>query len=476
MKRRSFIFLPSRRTAASLAAITLLAGCASFSKDGGFDAVGEAVKARTGETPTWVRSDAQAQTVAAEVNKRLAEPLGPEDAVRIALLNNRGLQAAYASLGIAESELVQAGRWTNPVFSLGRLTRGDELEIERAFIFNLMSLFTMPRRVEIAEGRFEQAKLAAAGEALSVAHDARRAWFEAVAAREAAGYFEQVMSAAEAGAELARRMAAVGNFSKLQRMREQAFYADAVAQLARARQAALATREKLARVLGVLEGESMLKLPARLPQLPAAPRETTPLEAAALRERLDVQSAKREAEALAAMLGLTGATRFVNVLELKTVYNTESPKPPQKGLEVELSLPIFDTGDARLTGAQHRYMQAVHRTAQLAVNARSEVREAYGAYRTAWDLARHYRDEIVPLRKRISEENLLRYNGMLIGVFELLADARQTVGSVATAINAQRDFWIAEGALQLAVTGRSPGAMAMGPAEAAPAGGAGAGH
>ena len=60
----------------------------------------------------------------------------------------------------------------------------------------------------------------------------------------------------------------------------------------------------------------------------------------------------------------------------------------------------------------------------MPVRARSEVREAYGAYRTAFDLARHYRDEIVPLRKRISDENVLRYNGMLISVFELLADAR----------------------------------------------------
>lgn len=477
MKPAKIATLPSRRTVAALAVISLLAGCASFSKDGGFDAVGAAVKARTGETPTWVRNTSEAESVAAEVKKRLDAPLGPDDAVRVALLNNRGLQAAYSSLGIAESELVQAGRWVNPGFSIGRLTRGDELEIERAFIFNLMSLFTMPRRVEIAEGRFEQAKLAAASEALNVAHEARRAWFEAVAARESLTYFEQVMTAAEAGAELARRMAGVGNFSKLQRMREQAFYADAAAQLARARQVTLASREKLARVLGVLEGADSLKLPERLPDLPQAPREATPLEAAALRDRLDVQSAKREAEALAASLGLTEATRFVNVLELKTIYNTESPRPPQKGFEVELRLPIFDRGDARLAGAQHRYMQAVHRTAQLAVNARSEVREAYGAYRTAFDLARHYREEIVPLRKRISEQNALRYGGMLIGVFELLADARQTSASVTAAIDAQRDFWLAEGALQLALTGRSPGSMAMGPSAAAsPAGGAGAGH
>ena len=103
-------------------------------------------------------------------------------------------------------------------------------------------------------------------------------------------------------------------------------------------------------------------------------------------------------------------------------------------------------------------MQAVHRTAQVAVDARSQVRESYSAYRTSYDLAKHYRDEVVPLRKRISEENLLRYNGMLIGVFELLADSRDQVTSVTAYVEALRDYWIAETNLQTALTGRSPGA------------------
>ena len=99
--------------------------------------------------------------------------------------------------------------------------------------------------------------------------------------------------------------------------------------------------------------------------------------------------------------------------------------------------------------------------AEVAVNARSEVREAYSAYRTSYDLAKHYRDEVVPLRKRISEENLLRYNGMLISVFELLTDAREQVAGVTGYIQALRDFWVADTNLQTALTGRSPGASSI---------------
>ncbi len=90
----------------------------------------------------------------------------------------------------------------------------------------------------------------------------------------------------------------------------------------------------------------------------------------------------------------------------------------------------------------------MHRVAELAVNAESEVRDAYAGYRIAHELAASYRDEIVPLRKQLSEETLLRYNGMLIGVWDLLADTRGQVAAVNAAIQAQRDFWVAESTLQ----------------------------
>ena len=460
-----------------LATALVLGGCASFSEDGGFAAVERDVKARTGQEARWIRNERDAGEAAARVKKLLAAPLGPEQAVQIALLNNSGLQAAYAELGIAESALVQAGRLVNPLFGFARLERGDSLEIERSLLFDVLSLITMPKRVHIANQRFDEVRLRASGEALQVAAEARRAWFAAVAADQRASYFERVKETAEAGAELARRMAAAGNFTKLQYLREQAFHAESVTQLAAARQQALAARERLTRVLGLDAPRTAFVLPGRLPDLPQAPRELADVESAAIRERLDVQAAKRGAEALARSLGLTRATRFVNLLEFGVTRTSESGEPPQKGWEVELQLPIFDSGDARLARAQHLYMQAVRRAAQFAVDARSQAREAYASYRTTYDTARQYRDEIVPLRRQISEENALRFGAMQIGAFELLADARVEVEAETAALEAQRDFWLAEANLQMALTGGSPGVMpASAGAAAMPVGEAGGGH
>jgi outer membrane protein TolC len=446
---------PWRLTGVALATL-VLAGCASFSPDGGMDAVSGLTKERTGQAVAAQRSAQEADTARARVGEILKQPLTPDTAVELALLNNRGLQASFSQLGIAEADLVQAGRLRNPLLSFGRLAGGGVVEIERAIMFDVLGLLTMPAASEVQGRRFEQAQLQAADEAVRIASQTRRAWFNAVAAQELVSYFQQVKDAADASSELARRMLDAGNFSKLARMREQAFQADATADLARARQQAVAERERLARLLG-LSGEQVgFKLPERLPDLPAQPVQPQAAEQTALDKRLDVLMAKRAAEATAKSLGLTQATRFVNALEIGYQNKSETDSPTARGYEVELELPLFDFGSVKTRRAEATYMQAVHRAAEVAVNAQSEVRESYSAYRTAHELARHYREEVVPLRKSISEENLLRYNGMLISVFELLADAREQVRAVASSVQATRDFWIAETQLQTALTGRSP--------------------
>jgi outer membrane protein TolC len=456
-------------------AFLALAGCASLSQDAGFSKVEQAVKERAGAETKWSRSEKDAITIRGRVKELLAKPLGPTEAVQIALLNNPGLQASHAEVGIAEADLVQASRWRGPTFSFARLRRGDETETERGVFFDVLGLLTIPLSTRASASRLEATQSRAAAEALRIALDTRKAWFQAVAAQETANYMAQVKESAETSAELARRMAAIGNFPKLTQAREQAFYAEATAQLARARHNAVAARERLARLMGLWGEDLAYQLPDRLPELPKEARDSGDLETQAIAQRLDVQGARREAESVARSMGLTNATRFINLLEIGVLSKSETGQPRQRGWEVELGIPIFDFGGARTAKAERLYMQAVNRTTEAAIQARSEVREAYSSYRTAFDIARHYRDEIVPLRKRISEEVLLRYNGMLMSVFELLADSREQVAAVNGYIEAAREFWLAESDLQMALTGRSPGAMQLtttvAPAAAASSGG-----
>jgi outer membrane protein TolC len=462
-----------KTTLSALLSVTLLGGCASFSQDGGFAPVESDTRAQIRKDVIWARDETTRKSVQNRVDALLAKPLSADDAVQIALLNNPGLQAAFNALGIAESDWVAAQRLPNPVLSIGRFTRGSEEEWERSLHVNLARLLTLPMRADIEQRMFEQTRRSLTLEVLRLAADTRKAWFSAVAASESAQAQRQAMEAAEAGAELARRMAAVGNWSKLKQAREQSFYADTALAVARAEQAKTQTRERLVRLLGVAD-PARVKLPVRLPDLPASVPPLPEVEQQAMGSRLDLQMVKLESEALAKNLDLTRRTRFINVLEFGIANNISNEEQMQHGYEISFELPLFDWGQSRVVAAESRYRQMLERARETAINARSEVREAHAMLQSQYAVARHVRNEVLPLKQRISEENVLRYNGMLIGVFELLADARAQLAAVNSAIESSRDFWLAEADLQMALVG-TPGKTLVSNTTAAPAD-AGGGH
>ncbi|MFG6963311.1 TolC family protein [Burkholderia pseudomallei] len=467
----------SLRIGAAAAVLAFAAGCTTFSRDGGFGAVSSAAAERLGQDAVLVKTDADRDAVARRTQALLSKPLGIDDAVQIALLNNRGLQASYAELGLSEADLVQAGRLPNPGFTFSRTHSSNDLSIGRTFSMSVLSMLTLPLATKIEGRRFEQTKLETADAMLKVAADTRRAYVEAVAAAQAATYAEQVKDSADAGAELALRMRRAGNFSRLDYAREQAFYADAVAQLANARLRAVAAREKLTRAMGLWGASAGYELPERLPELPAERPRLEDVERFAMDHRLDIRAAKLRTQGVASSLGLTQATRFVNALELGYLDNYETDKGHEHGYEISVEIPLFDWGGAKVARAKAAYLQSANRLAQTAIDARSEVRESYAAYVTRYDIAKHYRDEVVPLRKTISDEMLLRYNGMLVSVFELLADARDQIGAVNAYIDALKDYWLPRADLQEALGARlPPGAQGAGdPPAATPASAAAAG-
>ncbi len=467
--------LPRKRVLVVVLSAFALAGCATFSEDGGFGTVERTAQERIGKAVKWGRTNTDRDAIDKRVAELLAQPLSVDDAVQIALLNNKGLQAGFYDLGISEADLVQAGRLRNPHFSMLRAYHGDDYKIEQALTFNIFSLATIPLAREMEQRRFAQVQQQVAMDVLRLAAETRKAYFTAVAAGETVRYMRQVQAAADAGAELARRMVQAGNWSKLNQAREQGFYADAALNVARAAQAQTVAREQFTRLLGLWGAQIQFKLPERLPDLPQTADDLPNVEQLAMEQRLDLQAVRLETEALAKHLGLTKTTRFINALELgpARVLEGQRSDPFKTGYELSFELPLFDWGGAKVAKAEAIYMQAVNRAAAAAINARSEVRDSYQGYRTSYDIVRHYRDEIVPIRKRIAEENQLRYNGMLIGVFDLLADARAQIASVNAYIEALRDFWLAQSDLQMALIGKPAMSAAPKADMAVPTGGAG---
>ena len=452
---RSLSFL--HRLAALTCAVTL-AACQTFSPDGGMSLPAGIAGMHLNKEVTAIRTEEDAAAARAKVEYMLKRPLTADTAVQIALLNNRRLQAAYSELGIAEAVRVRQSLPPNPEISITRISGSIETEIERHIVASILAMATLPARSEIAADRFHQAQLIAALETLRVAAETRRAFYRAVAAQELVGLLTQTNSAAATMAQLGKRLGETGAMNKLDQAREQVFYSDVTTRLARARELASRERERLIRTLSLWGNDLDFALPKALPVLPKRALALPAVEQEAVRRRVDLQIVRIELDTLSKAYGLTNATRFINVLEAGyadkiTKDNETGNHIHDRGFTISFEVPIFDFGEARVREAEQTYMQAVNRLAQKAVNVRSEARDAYRNYRTCYDIASHYQRDVLPLRKIISDEMMLRYGAMQVDVFTLLLEAQQKLTANAAAIDALRDFWLASTDLSAVTVG-----------------------
>jgi outer membrane protein TolC len=435
-------------------------GCAGFTPDGGFNSVADAARLHLGQEVEWPRDAREQAKVDARMAEILKRPLSAEDAVQIALLNNRMLQSVFEELGISEADLVQAGRLQNPRFDLRHASAAGQYDIEETLSFNVLSLLTMPYSRAIEKQRFAQAQSAAVLQVAQLAKDTREAFYAAVAASASGSYLQRIRSAAETSATLAQRMAASGSWNRLDQAREQNFYTDAVASSVRARLAEEAARERLLSLMGLPkpeDGQPALQLAQALPELPDSVQRLPDVERVVLQNRLDLQIMRQQLDELRQRLKLTRGTRFVNVLDAGATRVQQGPRdaPFERGYIVTLEIPLFDSGDARVKKAEAIYARAADRFTQAAIDARSQIRLAYAGYRATFELARQQRDEVLPLRKTLAQENLLRYNASQISIFELLSDVREQGVGTQRYVESLRDFWIAKSRLDAALLGSS---------------------
>ncbi len=329
----------------------------------------------------------------------LAEPLTAESAAEIALLHNPAVERALETLGMAGFDRLQLAHIVNPAFNQGRPPSTMETRIERPISVNTMTWVIIPALT--ASGTVEEraARVQAADEVVALLFRARRAWIGAVAARQSERYYGDVATALEVSREIMESMREVGNSSELETLRAQTLYADAIAHLTTLQVAAALERERLVQTLGLWGADA---------------------DAVQLPERLP-----------------------------------DLPRAPigPGGLEARAVAQRFDVHAGRLEGL----------SGEAGVNARSDVRTAWLAYRGAYDLAHHTHSALVPLATRRSEEQLKLYNGMLVGVLDLVTDATERINAVNAALFADRDFWLAEVELQRAMSGVGISAVGIQP-------------
>jgi len=451
----------------------------------GFAYVSAETSAAIGKRTVFAQTQAENAALGREVNALVyRKTISAETAVQVALLNNKGLQASYANVGLSAAEAWQQATPENPIVSIGLLGIGaPELGVYRAIEglvrANILDATTRKQRMALADTGFRQAQLAAVNDTLALANQTRAAWINAVSAFETVGYLSRAKQTSDAGSELALRLGETGALNKAGQAREQAFNAELAGQLAQARLNAVRAKEDLTRLMGLWGTEVDYFVPDALPTLPRSVGRITNIEAKALASRVDLRIAKLGLEAQARAFELTDQTRIVSDLEIVAGAELEREvgedgdieKSVSPQAELEFAIPIFDSGKARMRKAELSYLQAANVLAEKAVNVRSEARGAETTYHSAYKIARHYRDVLVPLRTTVEEEGLLSYNGMITNTFELLQDVREKLSAGLEAANAKREFYLAQADLTAAIYGGDAGGGGGGEAASLAAGG-----
>ena len=433
------------RALAFAGGVLALAGCANSSLDQSFDGVARTVADRTARQVIWNHGSIADGQAAGRVRAMLSRPLGPEDAVQVALFRNRGLQAGYAELGLAQADLVQAGLLRNPALGVSvrfpdRLYSVTDVGLD--LTQNLLDLILLPAKRNVAEAQLAAAQTSVAASVLDLVADVKKAYFRLSADQAIAAVLHERVAASDASASLARRLHDAGNISDLDLSRQQADaeltrteYADALA-------AGVADREELDRLMGLFGPDTAWTVPDTLPALPPDTLPYDRLEAMAVTGNLRIAALRRQAEASARALGIARDYGWLTDLQLgvSTEKNPEGYRVT--GPTFQLPLPLFDRGQASRLRAATALQQDEDQMAQLAIDTRAQVRAVRDRLLRLRDLADRYRTVVVPLQRRVLALGVQQYNFMLLGPFDLLRAKQDEIAASRRLIEATRDYWI----------------------------------
>ena len=471
--------------ALSAAAVLLAAGCASVPREAGFGDVEKTVAERTGGKQVhWNQGTAADEAVAERVRSMLAEELTADEAVQVALLNNRNLQAVYEGLMLAQADLVSAGLLRNPVFDaeVRFVEGGGGTGLELALVQDFIDVLYIPLRRRLAEAALESAKLRAAGEVMGLAGEVRSAFYTLQAAQQTLEMRRQVLTATDASYDLAGRLRAAGNITELDLANERALHEQAKLDVRAAEAQVLQGRERLNTLMGVWGGQTGWTIASRLPDLPAEEVAADDLERRAVERSLDLGATRLEVTQAARNVGIAAPFGLLPEAELGVSAEREPEGEWAVGPAFSLPIPLFNQGQPAVASAQAglRRAQAVY--AARAVEVRSRARAAHATVAAARDQADYYAKVILPLRQRIVRQTQLQYNAMQVGTFQLLVAKQQQIDAGNAYIRALRDYWLARSELEQILNGHTPasaggsGAMEMSETPTSPAAAGGGGH
>jgi len=443
------------RYAARVAVLVMAAatgGCATLGPDRGRIETDKLVGSRSKPALEW----AQSPTADADAARLREQPMTPVNAVQMALLRSPRLQQEYARLGLIRADVQEAIQIANPRLNARRLSGGGLLSTTVGLAMPLVDLLVLPSRVRLARADYERAKREIAASILTVTVDVEAGWYAYVAAQQIADMRATVAKGMATSADLAQRFFEAGNITELQLKQEQAAASQARIDAGRARADAQRARLELNTMVGLSGADADWPVSAQLPSPVAEEDSAEVLQMLSTNTNLQLMAARQEVVVMEGALDATRRFRFLGGTAIGYEREREPDGPRVKGPTLDLELPIFNQGQARVSRAQALVAQARARLSQLELAAGNAVRLGAERVRILRDIVETHRDALIPQRESVVARSQEQQNYMIIGVFELIQAKRQEYDAYQSYLEAIRDYWLARTDLLRAVGARLP--------------------
>jgi outer membrane protein, heavy metal efflux system len=448
---------------ALLVSLCTIAGCASPQVS--LDSVQETIARRTGKRVEWLRGGPEDAEAERAVQTLLRHELTANSAVQVALLNNRALQANFEEIGISQADLVEAGLLSNPTFAASwrfpdRSPSGTNTEYSIAQDF--LQLLMLPLRKRIAAAQLAQTETRIADEVLKLMAEVKTAFYALQAREQLLGRLKVITETSEAAAEFTKRLHDAGNASDLDLANEQGSYQQSRLDIAQTTLQVRSDRERLNRLLGLWGANTDWKIADHLPEIPAREVSLEHLESRAIAQRLDLAAVRMQVDVIGQALALRTKTRYLPTsIQIGVDTERESDHQNVTGPTLNLELPIFNQGQGELARLTAQYRQAQRRLEALAIDIRSEVRQARDQLIAERDLTSYIGKRLLPTQQQALNLTLQQYNSMLKSAYDLLLAKQNEVAAERSYIETWRDYWIARTELERAVGGSLSGKISF---------------
>jgi len=444
----------------------ILLSCAQVPKESGFKDVQGLVGERIEYRLHWNQGTDADVEVEKLIDQLLANELNLDAVVQIALLNNSRLQASYEELGVTQADVVAAGLLDNPVI-FGQARFPDRYprlsNLEFGVTQNFLNLLMLPARKKLAAVQFKRAKLRVSEEVITLAAEVQKSYYDVLGAKQLKQMRALIATTAQRSLEMALRLNEAGNIGALELANEQGQFEQTRIALADSETRLLVAREKLTGMMGLWGKHISWKIPAQLPEVPPQEYGLEHLEKFAIANRLDIAASRKEMEALAQALGITIDWRYFGSVDVGISTERDTDGQWVVGPTLALELPVFNQGQADIARLQSQLRQSQKKLKAQAIEVRSEIRALRGQLLMTRNLVDHYRNVVLPLRERIVELTLQKYNYMLVGTFDLLMARQQEFDGYQKYIEAVRDYWNIRADMAKAAGGRLPEAQQKSP-------------